>query len=146
MRQCGADEDDLCSWRQVPVHIIDLLLETCSRRELTVGVKADTESHTGRASEQVHRCAREHPNPDPGSVQCQREQNSSVTPARTGLTDLSQEITSFRFKTRKIHCFCTKQGLSHEHLTVLVENSGHLTFVQHFISLIQNQHLDGPCP
>ena len=35
--------------------------------------------------------------------------------------------------------------LSQEHLAVL-ENPGPLTFVQHFISLIQNQHLDSPCP
>jgi hypothetical protein len=75
MRQCGADEDDLCGWWQVPVHIIDLLLETCNSRELRVGLQADTQSHTARSSEQGHRqCACECPSPDPGSVQCQSRQ------------------------------------------------------------------------
>ena len=36
MRQRGADENDLCGRWQVPVHIIDLLLETCNSRELTL--------------------------------------------------------------------------------------------------------------
>lgn len=60
MGQRGADENNLSGWWQVPVHIVDLLLETCSRRgELGVGFQAVTESHTeglqrSRWSERVH--------------------------------------------------------------------------------------------
>ena len=32
MRQCGGQKDDLSGWRQVAIHVIDLLLETYGKQ------------------------------------------------------------------------------------------------------------------